>query len=84
MKDVFKSEHFLRSMLTKVKDPLMMKKQAKVVYRIPCSCGKAYIGETVRRLETRVKEHRDACQKGALENSALAEHAWKNHHPIKW
>ena len=64
--------------------PLMMEKQVKVVYRIPCSCGEAYIGETVRRLEARVKEHRDACQKGALEKSALAEHAWKNHRPIKW
>ena len=32
----------------------------------------------------RMKEHRDACQKGALEKSALAEHAWENHHPIKW
>ena len=21
---------------------------------------------------------------GALEKSALAEHTWKNHHPIKW
>ena len=62
----------------------MMEKQAKVVYRIPCSSGKAYIGETVRRLETRVKEHRDACHKGALKKSALAEHTWKNHHPIKW
>ena len=31
-----------------------------------------------------MKEHRDACQKGALEKSALAEHAWENHHPIKW
>ena len=62
----------------------MIEKQAKVVYRVPCSCGEAYIGETVRRLETRVKEHREACQKGALEKSALAEHAWMNHHPIKW
>ena len=84
MKVVFRSGHSLRSMLTKVKDPLMMEKQAKVVYCIPCSCGEAYIGETVRRLETRVKEHRDACQKGALKKSALAEHASKNHHPIKW
>ena len=84
MKAVFRSGHSLCSMLTKVKDPLMMEKQAKVVYRIPCSCGEAYIGETVRRLETRVKEHRDACQKGALEKSALVEHAWKNHHPIQW
>ena len=50
-----------------------------------CVCGlPVYIGETVRRLETRMKEHRDACQKGALEKSAVAEHAWKNHHPIKW
>ena len=83
MKVVFRSGHSLRSMLTKVKDPLMIEKQAKMVYCIPCSCGEAYIGETVRRLETRVKEHRDACQKGALEKSALAEHASKNHHPIK-
>ena len=85
MKVIFRLGHFLRSMLTRVKYiPLMMEKQAKVVYRIPCSCGKAYIGEIVRRLEARVKEHRDACQKGALEKSALAEHAWKSHHPIKW
>ena len=56
----------------------MMEKQAKVVYRNFCSCGEVYIGETVSRLETRVKEHRDACQKGAVEKSAPVEHAWKN------
>ena len=61
-----------------------MEKQAKVVYRNPCSSGKTYTGETVRQLEARLKEHRNAWQKGALEKSALAEHAWKNHHPIKW
>ena len=42
----------------------MMEKRSKVVYQIPCNCGKKYIGETVRRLETRMKEHRDACQRG--------------------
>ena len=30
-----------------------------------------------------MKEHWDACQKGALEKLALAEHA-ENHHPITW
>ena len=35
-------------------------------------------------LEARVKEHKDACQKGALEKSALAEQTVKNHHPNKW
>lgn len=51
---------------------------------MPCSCGKAYIGETIRRLETRLKEHKDACIKQQTEKSAIAEHAWNNHCPIKW
>ena len=47
-------------------------------------CGKSYIGETRRRLETRLREHQEACQKGTLEKFAVAEHAWKDHHTIKW
>ena len=31
-----------------------------------------------------MKEHCDACQKGTLEMSALAERAWESHHLIKW
>ena len=31
-----------------------------------------------------MKEYWKACQKEALEKSALAEHAWESHHPIKW
>ena len=84
MKVMFKSRQSLRSLLTKVKDPLTKKKQATVVYLIPCSCNKAYIGETVRRREARVMEHQVACQKGTLQKSALAEHAWESHHLIKW
>ena len=52
---VFKSGRSLRSVLTKVKDTLPAEKQSKVVYQIPCSCGKTYIGEMTRRLETRMK-----------------------------
>ena len=81
---VFKSGRTLRSMLTKVKDTLPLGKQSNVVYRIPCSCGQVYIGETKRRLETRLMEHRDACERGMMEKSAVAEHAWENHHPIDW
>ena len=50
MKVVFRSGRSLRSMLTKVKDALSMEKMSKVVYQVPCSCGKAHVGETVRRL----------------------------------
>ena len=30
----------IRSMLTKVKDPLPVEKQANIVYEVPCTCGK--------------------------------------------
>ena len=53
---VFKSGWTLHSMLTKVKDTLPPGKQSNVIYRIPCSCGQVYIGETKRKLETRLKE----------------------------
>ena len=81
---IFKSRRSLRSVLTKVKDILPAEKQSRVVYQIRCSYGKTYIGETTRRLETRMREHREACCRGMLERSAVAEHAWKHHHPIKW
>ena len=77
IKVVFRSGWSLCFMLTKVKDTLTMEKLSKVVYRVPCSCGRAYIGETVRRHETRMKEHWNACQKGVLENSTLAEYLIK-------
>ena len=47
-------------------------------------CGQVYIGETRQRLETRLKKHQDACERGMKEKSAVAEHAWENHHPIDW
>ena len=81
---VFKSGRTLRSLLTKVKDTLPLGKQSNVVYHIPCSCGQVYIGETKQRLETRLKERRDACERGMMEKSAVAEHVWENHHPIDW
>ena len=41
-------------------------------------------GETKRRLEMRLKEHWDACERGLMENYAVQEHAWEHHHPIYW
>ena len=49
---VFKSETTLRSQYAV--DPA---KQDGVVYRIPCECGKVYIGETGRPMQDRIKEH---------------------------
>ena len=73
-------------MLTKVKDTLLLGKQSNVV-RISYShaaAARSTSGETKQRLETRLKEHRDACERGKMEKSAVAEHAWENHHSIDW
>ena len=60
IRTVFRSRPTLWDILTKVKDPLPTGKQSTVVYEVLCTCGKVYIGETKRRLETRLKEHTDA------------------------
>ena len=61
-----------------------MEKQSRVVYQIPCRSGQVYIRETIRQLEARLKEHWNACERGTLENSTVAEHVWERHHPINW
>ncbi len=78
--------HFetLRSHLTKVNDTIPITTESSIVYNIPCSCGKVNISETTRRFEQRVKEHQDACKRDDEKVSAIAEHAWQQHHPIKW
>jgi hypothetical protein len=62
----------LKDMLVRAKDPIGLKTPG--VYRVPCGCGKSYIGETGRTIETRLKEHRRHLRLGQLEKSAIAEH----------
>ena len=71
---VFKSGPTLRNLLTKAKDPLPIDKQWNVVYEVPSTCGKVYIGETKCRLETKIKEHKDACVMCLTDKSAIAKH----------
>ena len=58
--------------------------RSNVVYRIHCDCGRVYIGETIRRLETRLKEHKEVHRKADTETSAVAEHSWNTQHAIQW
>lgn len=43
-------------MMRSVKDNID-RQQLKGVYKIDCSCGKSYIGETGQSLKIRLKEH---------------------------
>ncbi len=48
----------IRQRVMKPKDPLPMTEQSAVVYSIPCQdCDARYVGETGRRLGTRLHEH---------------------------
>ena len=71
-------------MLSRVKDRLPREKLSKVVYQIPCDYGTVYVDETTRKLETRLKEHRDAHNKGNTETLAVAEHVCNTLHSIQW
>ncbi|XP_052742159.1 uncharacterized protein LOC112052261 [Bicyclus anynana] len=44
------------------------------VYKIPCDCGRSYIGETRRNISTRVKEHIRSMKNVDTDGSAIAEH----------
>ena len=57
IRTVFKSETTLKSHLVRLKDTVDPAKQDGVVYRIPCECGKVYVGETGRSMHERIKEH---------------------------
>ena len=46
IRTVFKYDTALRSHLVRPKDALEPTKQNGVVFKIPCECGKVYIGET--------------------------------------
>ena len=54
------------------------------VYRIPCECGKVYIGETGRSFNTRLKEHKTCQRLNDGDKSAIVKHAQQHKHSIKW
>jgi hypothetical protein len=52
------------------------------MYRIPCECGKVYIGQTGRSIEARCKEHMRHIWLDQPEKSAVAEHSINTGHQI--
>ena len=54
------------------------------VYKIPCVCGKVYIGETGRKISTRIKEHQRCAKYNHFSQSALAEHWMETGHAVQY
>ncbi|XP_063969468.1 uncharacterized protein LOC135157522 [Lytechinus pictus] len=77
------SSNKLQSALTTHKDK-RNSKDLPGVYRIPCECGKVYIGETGRSFNTRIKEHKAHGRRDERDKSAIIDHAHTHDHRILW
>ena len=90
----------LRNVLVHPKDKIEDDKKCGVVYHVPClNCDNVYIGETGRKLQIRIKEHKDECDKknstiktrskSITEDtsefkSAISEHCRDKNHLMNW
>jgi len=85
-KAVFKSGANLRTILTSKNKTKLPQNSHPGVYKIYCSCGKMYIGETGCKVSTRLQQH----QKDLLEKekkkttSGVAEHACECDGTVDW
>ena len=66
------------------KDTVDPAKQHGVIYRIPCECGKVYIGETGRSMHERIKEYDRDIRLARTQTSAVSEHAYETGHYPLW
>ena len=71
-------------MLSSAKDKSKQEDKIRCVYKVCCTCGDHYIGESGRKLGTRIEEHQAACRVADFGHSPIAEHAWQDRHQICW
>ena len=79
----FKPLTTLRKVLVSPKDKTALEKQSGVIYSIKCKdCDSLYTGESGRKLEKRLAEHKS---KAASSKSAIREHIERSKgHNIDW
>lgn len=85
IKLVAKADNNLKmSIFSKVKDKTPILQQSGVVYEIPCTCEKRYMGMTGQLLGKRTKQHKHAIEVGDEGHSGLCEHAIQTGHKPRW
>ena len=73
---MFKSGPNIKTLLTSRNKTKLPKNSYPGVYKIPCSCGiTPYIGETKKKICTRIKEHQEYIRKEDWERSGIALHS---------
>jgi hypothetical protein len=72
----------LSSLLRPVKDHLGLRTPG--VYRLPCECGRVYIGQTGRSVDIRLKENQRHIRLQHPDKSAIADHNIDQGHRIQF
>ena len=56
------------------------------VYKLKCECAdnSIYVGQTIRPIETRIKEHRNAAEKGKWAHSGISQHKESCKVDVNW
>ena len=76
--------HKLNSYFTKHKDKTTTTETKNAIYMIPCrDCQQKYIGQTSKKIETRITEHKNAIKRHDL-RSLPATHTYDNCHTFNW
>lgn len=66
------------------KDPLPKALSMNVVYKIDCNdCNASYVGQTGRRLQTRIEEHRKHINRNSSSRSVITDHKVNFGHDFK-
>ncbi|BHF63184.1 hypothetical protein SprV_0200617500 [Sparganum proliferum] len=77
-------EATIRRLVMKTKDPLPRQETSGVVYRFWCSCGESnYVGETGKRLRTKMAEHAAAVRRNDASSQDTA-HSTRRGHTFKF
>ena len=83
-KAVFKSGNNLSAILTARNKCKLPKNSSPGIYKVVCSCGKYYIGETKLQVSTRIKQHQKNSFLGNTAHSGLCQHDSLCEVEIQW
>ena len=75
----------LKSFIKRGKDKLELLSNQNVVYKISCDdCEASYVGQTKRKLSTKIHEHISGINKKTGSPSVISDHRINLNHNFKW
>jgi hypothetical protein len=84
IRTIFKTNYTIRNTLMKTRPMSYPQLTAYCIYKIPCECGRSYVGEIDRHLSVRIRENKFNLKNGRLDKSKLDQHAFEEGHQISW